>query len=96
LRVLGRNYPEHLSGSPAEEFAAYMRQVHAEEPALALVDYKGGRRHTPSDALARIATLTADVSLTIEQRAILDGLRDYLGEQFGFVVVTEATGPCEG
>jgi hypothetical protein len=58
------------------------------------VDYKGGPRYTPSDALARIAALPVERTLTEEERGLLDGLQGYLGERFGLAVVTDVPVTC--
>lgn len=87
VRLIFRNYP--LESLPAglakyfsKEFKDYMQQVNPPNNDDALLDYKGERRTTPSDALAEINRLRDEAGLDGMQIQLLDELTDYIENNF--------------
>lgn len=87
VRLIFRNYPlESLPTGHAkyltQAFKDYMQQVNPANNANALLDYKGERRTTPSDALVEINRLKAEPGLDGMQIQLLDELTDYIENNF--------------
>jgi exodeoxyribonuclease-1 len=87
VRVICRNYP--LEDLPTErakyfgrEFEDYLRRVNPTDNNDALLDYKGERRTTPSDALLEISRLRNEPGLDRMQIQSLDDLTDYIKNNF--------------
>ncbi len=78
LRILGRHYPETLSDKEQEEFAGYMRRVHAQSEDDVLTDYQGKKRLTPQVALAEIVRIRSEKVLGEEDLRLLEDLETYL------------------
>lgn len=57
LRILGRNFPESLTASQAEEFTAYLSRINNPDTTHPIIDFKGNPRLTPSVALQQIQEL---------------------------------------
>ena len=81
-RVIGRNFPECLSGQSAAEFEAYLHRVNPSSEDQALVDYKGTPRTTPAAALDEIKHLQKSSALDEEQLAVLEELKNYIETRF--------------
>lgn len=81
-RILYRNYTDRIPESLRKEFAAYMDCVHPSEPNSAMVDYKGGFRTTPSDAIEEIKSIRDDDDMDASQKLLLGQLSDYINHNF--------------
>lgn len=75
LRLLGRNFPESMTTSQAEKFAAYLAEINHSE----IVDYQGKRRLTARAALDEMTDLRKR-ALETEQVVLLDELEAYLDQ----------------
>lgn len=78
MRILGRNYPEELTGELAESFAQYTRQINPVDESKSLVDFRGTKRMTPRTALNEIAEIRMHGGLTAEQAGLLVELETYI------------------
>ena len=82
VRLLGRNYPQHLSEDMTAEFQAYLRHVNPTREDEALVDYRGAPRMTPTAALKEIRRLRQSERLDPAQMELLDDLQNYIQSHF--------------
>jgi exodeoxyribonuclease I len=90
-RILCRNYPETCSEEVTLEFQKFLSRVNPCRAEDTLLDYRGDRRTTPSEALSEIHRLKASAELAGEQLGLLDDLERYLRNQFLI-----ETRPCSG
>ena len=81
-RVLCRNYTIDLPKEIDAEYKKYMRRVTPTSDDDAMLDFKGGRRTTPSGALLETDRLRKEVDLDTEQRALFDDLENYIRDVF--------------
>ena len=82
VRLLCRNYPQHISEAMAAEFDAYLRHVNPTREDEAIVDYRGAPRTTPSAALAEIRRLGQSAGLDPDQVELLEDLKNYIKNNF--------------
>lgn len=81
IRIMGRNFPEALSGEAKIFFSQYMESIKSSSESEGNLDYRGRKRLTPKIALAEIATLSLE-TLDDEQHRLLSELRDYIQKNF--------------
>lgn len=77
-RLLGRHYPEAMTATLANQFAAFMNRINPQNDSDALQDYRGEKRLTPKAALADIAELRQSNEISTEQARLLEELETYL------------------
>ena len=77
VRVMGRNYPQHLPARYAADFDAYLERVLA-PGAEPLLDHQGHKRTTPGAARDQIEKRLEKGSLDAEQVALLEGWVSYV------------------
>ncbi len=77
IRLLGRNYPDHLTPELKQQFDHYLQQLNREEND-ALIDFKGNKRLTAKLALLEIDAVRTAGGLDLEQQELLTGLENYL------------------
>lgn len=82
LRILGRNYFDHLPSNLKNEFLHYLKTLNPDNPEDALLDYRGERRLTPKEALQKCDLLKASGNLSGVQCELLDELKNYLRNAF--------------
>jgi exodeoxyribonuclease-1 len=82
-RVIIRNYPDLVSGTIADDAAAFAFRVNPDTSDTAMVDYRGKPRLTPRAALDDIAEMRAAGDMAGQKAALLDSLERYLREHFG-------------
>ncbi|MFC1489207.1 exonuclease domain-containing protein [Thermodesulfobacteriota bacterium] len=81
-RVLCRNYTIGLPAEIKSEYQNYLQHVNPRSEEDAMLDYKGGRRTTPSGAMIEINRLRNEIVLGEEQRELLDNLENYIRKTF--------------
>ena len=81
-RDLCRNYTVDLPREVDVAYKKYMRRVAPLSDDDAMLDFKGGRRTTPSGALLKIDRLRKEVDLDTEQHALFDDLENYIRDVF--------------
>lgn len=81
IRILGRNFPEHLPTQYSEIYSDYLAQINAKKDTDALIDYRGEKRLTPQKALEEIAVLR-QTELNENQLRLLVDLEMYLQKSF--------------
>jgi exodeoxyribonuclease-1 len=81
-RVLFRNYPENHRNAYDTQLSRYMQRINPLTEEDALLDYRGERRTTPSDALAEIDHLVQYGDLDDHQHRLLDDLAGYIKSTF--------------
>lgn len=82
VRLLCRNYAQHISEDMAAEFDAHLRHVNPIREDDAVVDYRGEARLTPTAALAEIKRLRQSASLDSDQLELLEDLKNYIKTHF--------------
>jgi exodeoxyribonuclease-1 len=78
IRVLARNYPEHLPENFKLGFQTYLQQLHIDNEETAIRDYRNKKHLTPNAAQAEIDTIKNDKTLNESELKILNELEDYL------------------
>lgn len=91
IRVIGRNSPELLTENLKAEFENYLSMIKSNDNELATVDYRGGKRLTPSECLHEIESLLEKGALDEQQKQLLNELKQYVITTFDVKTVT-ATG----
>jgi exodeoxyribonuclease-1 len=82
VRIVGRNFPEHLPEGYSSEFEAYLKRVNPPMAEDSLKDYTGKSRTTAQSALAELRQLRSDQTLDAQQHGLLDELETYLTARF--------------
>ncbi len=82
IRIIGRNYPEHMTAEFNLEFAEYLQTIDPQQENSKLVDYRGRSRLTAKAALQEIAILRQERSLNSEEENLLLELENYLQKKF--------------
>lgn len=90
LRIIARNYPEHLTEPWSAEYQTYYRRLNPSDVKNSIKDYTGKARMTPFSAQEEIGKLRADNEIDSEQRHLLDQLESYIAETFGRPIETES------
>jgi exodeoxyribonuclease-1 len=78
VRVLGRNYPEHLPKEYASNFADYLAKINPADENEALVDFQNQKRLTANKALREIDEILTNKTINEQQQKILREYREYL------------------
>jgi exodeoxyribonuclease-1 len=81
VRLLGRHYPESLSATQKSEFEEYIQRINHPEVLGLIIDFKGDKRLSPTEALQEIADLRESAELDPEQLTLLSGLEQFLLEK---------------
>lgn len=82
IRMLGRYYPDYLPAHYTKIYEQYLQAINPENPATALVDYRGEKRLTPQKALAEISQLRLNPNLNPTQVDLLNDLEQYLQHRY--------------
>lgn len=82
LRILGKNYFQHLPSEYQNEFNLHLARVNPREETDVMIDFKNRKRLTPRVACEQISELKNRVDLTIQQQDLLSELDNYLRERF--------------
>ncbi len=83
IRVLGRHFPEVLSGEQAEKFNHYMDKINSANEDHAMIDFKNTKRLTANMALQQIDEIRNNRVLSEEQQGLLIDLERYLAGMTG-------------
>lgn len=81
-RLLHRNYPDLASVGGHSPYDDYMSKIDTENTSPGVIDYRGEKKLSPSEALAQIKTIRSEQSVDDEQRRLLDALTDYIETSF--------------
>ncbi|MFT3742563.1 MAG: exonuclease domain-containing protein [Gammaproteobacteria bacterium] len=81
-RIIGRHFPEALTGELLVDFQNYQKAIHPTEGQPPLIDYRRRQRLTPVLALEKIQTLLHDSEITREKKVLLEDLQVYFEKQF--------------
>lgn len=77
LRVIGRHFPDTLSDKQQALFQDYLAQVYTRDPATALIDFRGAKRFTLTDAENDLTKIRQQIQLSAERQALLQELAEY-------------------
>lgn len=77
IRLLGRHFPEALTPKQTEIFENYLQQIKPDNTDAALIDFKGGKRLTPKQALEEMKVLRTE-SLSTHHLSLFKDLETYL------------------
>ena len=81
-RLPGRNFKNENCEALAVDFDQFLKKVNPVQEGDALLDYKGEKRTTPSNALAEISKLRSEAGLDWQQRQLLDELENDINNKF--------------
>ena len=82
IRLLARNYPEHLPESYRHIYQTYAARLAGDAPMPNYTQNPTQQRTTPPSALADIAALLSDSTCAVEDRALLEELARYITHTF--------------
>ena len=63
LRLLYRNFPEKMTSGQSPDYINFLKRINPDKETDALVDYKGKKKYTPSDAILEIEQLKKEKEL---------------------------------
>lgn len=92
VRIIARNYPEHLSEPWSADYRTYLKSLNPSDAKNSIKDYTGKARTTPLSAQEELKKLRADVGIDSEQRQLLDQLESYIAETFDGSDGTDTSG----
>lgn len=78
MRVLGRQNPELLSSTNADEFVEYMRRINTQNEQEVLIDYQGKKRLTAHAAIQEIKKIRSEKVLDEADSTLLEDFEAYL------------------
>ena len=83
IRLLGRNFPDALTGTIKQEYDSYINRIHSPLDLEAPIDYRGNRKLTPVQALHHIEAIKKDKQLTLdaEQKQLLGELERHINTE---------------
>lgn len=79
IRIMGRHFPDQLSGENKAIFDAYLQAIY-EEKETTPIDFRGEKKLTVSQALIEIAELQKSDTLDHEQIKLLADLKKYFSQ----------------
>jgi exodeoxyribonuclease-1 len=82
LRIMGRNFPEKLSAKQREEFSHYLQRINPLDESQCIIDFKGGKRLTPTIALKQIDELRELHKENNEKIILLEELESELKKRY--------------
>ncbi len=80
MRIIGRNFPEHLNQQQKEEFNHYLQRAHSSDEST-ITDFRGEKRLTPALALQQIKELRDLHATDAEKLLLLDELEEELKQR---------------